>query len=122
MFWRAAQRSAREARGAQDGPGEPVAFLLDEHDGAVRFARQHFRERERQAGAVLGIPHAQHLPAGNDLDVGERLAFVLAALDRQVLDIDAIEDTLGVVLKAKDDIDAIRGERLAGLLQRALAK
>jgi hypothetical protein len=39
-----------------------------------------------------------------------------------VLDIAAIEDTLGVVLKAKDDIEAIRGDRLAGLLQRALAK
>jgi hypothetical protein len=46
----------------------------------------------------------------------------LAALDRHVLDIGAIEDTLGVVLKAKDDIDAVRGERLAGLLQRAMTR
>ena len=56
--------------------------------------------------------------------VSETLDWVaaLAALDRQVLDIGAIEDTLGVVLKAKDDIETIRGERLAGLLQRALTK
>ena len=56
--------------------------------------------------------------------VSETLDWVaaLAALDRHVLDIAAIEDTLGVVLKAKDDIEAIRGERLAGLLQRAMAR
>jgi len=56
--------------------------------------------------------------------VSETLDWVaaLAALDRNVLDIGAIEDTLGVVLKAKDDIEAVRGERLAGLLQRAMAR
>jgi MoxR-like ATPase len=56
--------------------------------------------------------------------VSETLDWVaaLAALDRKVLDITAIEDTLGVVLKAKDDIEAIRGERLAGLLQRAMTR
>ncbi|HEU4689823.1 MAG TPA: hypothetical protein VFS23_15735, partial [Vicinamibacterales bacterium] len=56
--------------------------------------------------------------------VSETLDWVsaLAALNRQTLDINAVEETLGVVLKAKDDIDAIRGERLAGLLQRALAR
>jgi MoxR-like ATPase len=43
-------------------------------------------------------------------------ARALVALDRQVLDVAAVEQTLGVVLKAKDDIDAVRGERLAGLL------
>jgi MoxR-like ATPase len=56
--------------------------------------------------------------------VSETLDWVsaLAALNRQALDVAAIEETLGVVLKAKDDIDAIRGDRLAGLLQRALAR
>src|SRR5688500_1951551 len=43
-------------------------------------------------------------------------ARALVALDRQALNPDAVEQTLGVVLKAKDDIDAIRGERLAGIL------
>jgi MoxR-like ATPase len=43
----------------------------------------------------------------------------LVALDRESLDPAAVEDTLGVLLKAKEDIDAIRGERLAELLQRS---
>jgi hypothetical protein len=56
--------------------------------------------------------------------VSETLDWVaaLAALNREVLDINAIEETLGVVLKAKDDIEMIRGERLASLLQRAVAR
>jgi len=56
--------------------------------------------------------------------VSETLDWVaaLAALDHQALDAGAIESTLGVVLKAKDDIEAVRGERLAGMLQRALAR
>ena len=40
----------------------------------------------------------------------------LVALDRHALDPDAVEDTIGVVLKAKEDLDALRGERLAALL------
>jgi MoxR-like ATPase len=43
-------------------------------------------------------------------------ARALVALDRQALDAAAVEQTLGVLLKAKDDIDAVRGERLAGIL------
>ena len=46
-------------------------------------------------------------------------ARALVALDRQSLDAAAAEQTLGVVLKAKDDIDAIRGDRLADLLAKA---
>jgi hypothetical protein len=43
-------------------------------------------------------------------------------MDRETLDSAMVEATLGVVLKSKDDIDAIRGERLTQLLQRALAR
>ena len=43
----------------------------------------------------------------------------LVALDHDSLDPAAVEETLGVLLKAKEDIDAIRGERLAALLQRS---
>ena len=46
-------------------------------------------------------------------------ARALVALDRQALDAAAAEQTLGVVLKSKDDIDAVRGERLADLLAKA---
>ena len=46
----------------------------------------------------------------------------LVALDRDTLDAAAVNDTLGVVLKAKDDLEAIRGRRAAELLDRALAR
>jgi MoxR-like ATPase len=50
--------------------------------------------------------------------VSETLDWVaaLVALDQQALDATAVEQTLGVVLKAREDIDAVRGDRLAGLL------
>jgi MoxR-like ATPase len=49
-------------------------------------------------------------------------AAALAALDRDTLDPDVIEATLGVALKSKEDIDAVRGEVLAGLVARATAR
>ena len=56
--------------------------------------------------------------------VSETLDWVaaLAALDRHTVDADAIEDTIGVVLKSREDQEALRGEKLAGLLGRALAR
>ena len=49
-------------------------------------------------------------------------ARALVALDRQALDAAAVEQTLGVLLKAKDDIDAVRGERLAGILTQVAGR
>ena len=46
-------------------------------------------------------------------------AAALAALDRQSLDLESAHDTIGVLLKAKEDIDAIRGGVLAELIARA---
>ena len=46
----------------------------------------------------------------------------LVALNRDTLDADAIDETLGVVLKAKDDLEALRGRRAAELLDRAIAR
>ena len=43
----------------------------------------------------------------------------LVALGRDTLDADAIDETLGVVLKAKEDLEDIRGHRAAELLERA---
>jgi MoxR-like ATPase len=56
--------------------------------------------------------------------VSETLDWVaaLAALDRETIDAQVIEDTLGVVLKSREDIDSIRGETIAGLMRRALAR
>ena len=52
--------------------------------------------------------------------VSETLDWVAAliALDGDGLDATALEHTLGVVLKAREDIDAVRGERLGALLAR----
>ena len=46
----------------------------------------------------------------------------LAALDRTTLDADAVDETLGVVLKAKEDVSAVRGSQAAEILERALAR
>ena len=46
----------------------------------------------------------------------------LVALDRQALDTDAVNQTLGIVLKTKEDIESMRGEKLAGLVGLALAQ
>jgi MoxR-like ATPase len=49
-------------------------------------------------------------------------AAALAALDRDALDPDIVEATLGVALKSRDDIDAVKGEALVGLVARAVAR
>ena len=46
----------------------------------------------------------------------------LVALDRQTLDAAVVDDTLGVVLKAKEDLEAIRGRRAVELFERALVR
>ena len=53
--------------------------------------------------------------------VSETLDWVaaLVALDRHALDPAAVEETIGVVLKAQEDLDALRGERLAALMEHA---
>ena len=53
--------------------------------------------------------------------VSETLDWVaaLVALDRHNLDADAVEATLGVALKTKDDIDTVSGAGLAALVARA---
>jgi MoxR-like ATPase len=56
--------------------------------------------------------------------VSETIDWVKAldALDRETLDADAIEVTLGVVLKAKEDLEAFRGRKVAEMLERAIAR
>jgi MoxR-like ATPase len=56
--------------------------------------------------------------------VSETLDWVraLVALDSQALNAGIVEQTLGAVLKSKDDIDAVRGERLAGILARVTSR
>jgi MoxR-like ATPase len=49
-------------------------------------------------------------------------AAALMALDRDELDVQTIDDTLGILLKNQDDIEAVRGERLQAMLSRALSR
>ena len=55
--------------------------------------------------------------------VSETLDWVaaLAALDRQELDLTAVEETLGVVLKSREDQQSVRGAALSELLRAAVA-
>jgi len=46
----------------------------------------------------------------------------LVALDTDTLDAAVIDDTLGVVLKAKEDLETVRGPRAAQLLDRAISR
>jgi MoxR-like ATPase len=59
-------------------------------------------------------------PAG----VSETLdwAAALVALDREVLDASVVDETLGVLLKHQEDIQAVTGDRLQTLLGRALTR
>jgi MoxR-like ATPase len=56
--------------------------------------------------------------------VSETLDWVaaLAALDRRELDMAAIEETVGVVLKTREDQETLRSDRLAELLGKALRR
>jgi MoxR-like ATPase len=56
--------------------------------------------------------------------VSETLDWVaaLAALDADLLATDVVEATLGVALKSREDIEAVRGEVLVGLIARAAAR
>ncbi len=55
--------------------------------------------------------------------VSESLDWIaaLVALDREEIDAETVDDTLGIVLKNQEDLEAIRGERARGILNRALA-
>ena len=55
------------------------------------------------------------------LGVSETLDWItaLVALDKAELDADTIDQTLGIVLKNQEDIQAIRGERVQEMLNRA---
>jgi MoxR-like ATPase len=49
-------------------------------------------------------------------------AAALMALDRSELDAATVEETLGILLKNQEDMQAVRGERIQAMLNRALAR
>jgi len=76
---------------------------------------------ERVTALVQGLRELQLYKVPG---VSETLDWVaaLAALDCKDLDAVVVEETLGVVLKAKEDIDAVRGDVLAATLRRAMSR
>jgi MoxR-like ATPase len=48
-------------------------------------------------------------------------ATALVALDQQALSVSVIDDTLGVILKYRDDVDKIRGDQARAILERVEA-
>jgi len=49
-------------------------------------------------------------------------AAALTALDKEHLDSDVVDETLGLLLKYREDLEAVRGARAAEVLSRALAR
>jgi MoxR-like ATPase len=49
-------------------------------------------------------------------------AAALVALNRDELDAETVEETLGILLKNQEDIQAVQGERIQSMLNRALAR
>jgi MoxR-like ATPase len=49
-------------------------------------------------------------------------AAALVSLDRETLDAETVDQTLGVLLKHREDIAAVKGERIQALVGRALAR
>ena len=88
------------------------------------------RERVPRASAALtsAVTAVVQELRGLELDkvpgVSETLDWVaaLTALDSQVLRLELLDATLGVVLKSKDDIDTVRGELLARLVVAAAGR
>ena len=93
-------------------------------DREVAIVRERVpRASERLAAQVTAVVQALRAEELYKVPgVSETLDWVsaLVALDRDTLDPEAVAETLGVVLKSKDDLDALRGERLAAVLARAV--
>jgi MoxR-like ATPase len=78
----------------------------------------------RLAAQVTGaVQELRRLPLYKAPGVSETLdwANALAALDAGTLTVSAVEETLGVVLKAREDLDAVRGDAAARLVDAAQA-
>ena len=88
------------------------------------------RERVPRASAALTsavtavVQELRALELDKVPGVSETLDWVaaLTALDSQVLRLELLDATLGVVLKSKDDIDTVRGELLARLVVAAAGR
>ena len=79
----------------------------------------------RLAGQVTAMVQEMRTEDLNKVPgVSETIDWVtaLAALGEDALNTNAIEETLGVVLKAKEDLEMVRGPRAAAMLERVRAR
>jgi MoxR-like ATPase len=100
-----------------------IAYPRFEKDLAIVNARVPQAPARLAAQVTAAVQELRREPLYKVPGVSETLDWLsaLTALGRETLDVETVEQTLGVILKVKDDIDAVRGERLAGILQRARA-
>jgi len=100
-----------------------IAYPTYDKELAIITARVPDAPARLAAQVTAAVQELRREPLYKVPGVSETLDWLaaLTALGRETLDVDGVEHTLGVVLKAKDDIDAVRGERLAAILQRARA-
>ena len=88
------------------------------------------RQRAPQAAARLAeqvtalVQNLRRVELYKTPGVSETLDWVsaLAALDHEALDPEAVDQTLGVVLKAREDIETVRGGTLQALLAEATGR
>src|SRR3954447_26539216 len=100
-----------------------IAYPTFEKELAIVKARVPHAPARLAAQVTAAVQELRREPLYKVPGVSETLDWIaaLTALGRDTLDIDGVEHTLGVILKSKDDIDAVRGERLTAVLQRARA-
>jgi MoxR-like ATPase len=98
-----------------------IAYPTFEKELAIVTARVPQAPARLAAQVTAAVQELRREPLYKVPGVSETLDWLsaLTALGRETLDMETVEHTLGVILKAKDDLDAVRGERLAGILQRA---
>ena len=98
-----------------------IAYPSFEKELAIVKARVPDAPDRLGAQVTAAVQELRREPLYKVPGVSETLDWItaLTALGRDTLDVEAVEQTLGVILKAKEDIDAVRGERLAAVLQRA---
>jgi len=98
-----------------------IAYPTFEKELAIVTARVPDAPARLAAQVTAAVQELRREPLYKTPGVSETLDWIgaLTALGHTALDVEMAEQTLGVILKAKDDLDAVRGERLAAVLQRA---
>jgi MoxR-like ATPase len=98
-----------------------IAYPSFEKELAIVTRRVPEAPTRLAAQVTAAVQELRREPLYKAPGVSETLDWIraLSALGATALDENIAEHTLGVVLKAKEDVDAVTGERLATVLQRA---